>query len=57
VWKHGCSGAEGDWVKCGICGEWAHFGCDNRGGLGTFKVTYATMEIGMGNGYVVGESK
>ncbi|CAM6048469.1 unnamed protein product [Sphagnum compactum] len=31
------SGAEGDWVKCGICGEWAHFGCDTRGGLGTFK--------------------
>ncbi|KAG6554644.1 hypothetical protein Mapa_003662 [Marchantia paleacea] len=31
------SGAAGDWVNCGICGEWAHFGCDKRTGLGTFK--------------------
>ncbi|KAG0576309.1 hypothetical protein KC19_5G070800 [Ceratodon purpureus] len=31
------SGAEGDWVNCGICGEWAHFGCDQRSGLGAFK--------------------
>jgi hypothetical protein len=25
-------------VNCGICGEWAHFGCDRRQGLGAFKV-------------------
>jgi hypothetical protein len=25
-------------VNCGLCGEWAHFGCDRRQGLGTFKV-------------------
>ncbi|CAM6096760.1 unnamed protein product [Calypogeia fissa] len=31
------SGAAGDWVNCGSCGEWAHFGCDKRTGLGTFK--------------------
>lgn len=31
------SGSEGDWVNCGICGEWAHFGCDQRSGLGAFK--------------------
>jgi hypothetical protein len=31
------SGAEGDWVNCGSCGEWAHFGCDQRSGLGAFK--------------------
>ncbi|KAJ7552209.1 hypothetical protein O6H91_06G046200 [Diphasiastrum complanatum] len=31
------SGAEGDWVNCGMCGEWAHFGCDRRMGLGSFK--------------------
>ncbi|XP_024522751.1 AT-rich interactive domain-containing protein 4 [Selaginella moellendorffii] len=31
------SSAEGDWVNCGICGEWAHFGCDRRTGLATFK--------------------
>lgn len=31
------SGSEGDWVNCGICGEWAHFGCDTRLGLGAFK--------------------
>ncbi|KAG6769863.1 hypothetical protein POTOM_025529 [Populus tomentosa] len=29
--------AAGDWVNCGICGEWAHFGCDRRQGLGAFK--------------------
>lgn len=32
------SSAAGDWVNCGICGEWAHFGCDRRQGLGAFKV-------------------
>ena len=32
------SSAAGDWVNCGICGEWAHFGCDTRQGLGAFKV-------------------
>ncbi|OWM66853.1 hypothetical protein CDL15_Pgr002648 [Punica granatum] len=31
------SGAAGDWVNCGACGEWAHFGCDRRQGLGAFK--------------------
>ncbi|CAH9088676.1 unnamed protein product [Cuscuta europaea] len=31
------SGAAGDWVNCGICSEWAHFGCDRRPGLGAFK--------------------
>ncbi|CAO2824656.1 unnamed protein product [Amaranthus hypochondriacus] len=31
------SSAAGDWVNCGICGEWAHFGCDTRQGLGAFK--------------------
>ncbi|KAI4386909.1 hypothetical protein MLD38_004786 [Melastoma candidum] len=31
------SGAPGDWVNCGTCGEWAHFGCDRRQGLGAFK--------------------
>eukprot|EP00249_Psilotum_nudum_P022396 c28503_g1_i1 orf=565-3126(+) len=31
------SSAAGDWVNCGICGEWAHFGCDKRNGLGAFK--------------------
>ena len=25
-------------MNCGLCGEWAHFGCDRRQGLGTFKV-------------------
>lgn len=25
-------------MNCGICGEWAHFGCDRRQGLGAFKV-------------------
>ncbi|KAE8712523.1 AT-rich interactive domain-containing protein 4 [Hibiscus syriacus] len=24
-------------VNCGVCGEWAHFGCDRRQGLGAFK--------------------
>ncbi|KAL9269129.1 AT-rich interactive domain-containing protein [Drosera capensis] len=31
------SGAAGDWVNCGTCGGWAHFGCDRRQGLGAFK--------------------
>ncbi|KAJ8767421.1 hypothetical protein K2173_017465 [Erythroxylum novogranatense] len=31
------SSAAGDWVNCGNCGEWAHFGCDRRQGLGAFK--------------------
>ncbi|KAL3632855.1 AT-rich interactive domain-containing protein 4 [Castilleja foliolosa] len=31
------SSAPGDWVNCGLCGEWAHFGCDRRLGLGAFK--------------------
>ncbi|GMH03839.1 hypothetical protein Nepgr_005678 [Nepenthes gracilis] len=31
------SSAAGDWVNCGICREWAHFGCDRRQGLGAFK--------------------
>lgn len=34
----GNSSAAGDWVNCGVCGEWAHFGCDRRQGLGAFKV-------------------
>lgn len=34
------SSAPGDWVNCGLCGEWAHFGCDRRPGLGAFKVTF-----------------
>lgn len=25
-------------MNCGICGKWAHFGCDRRQGLGAFKV-------------------
>lgn len=33
------SGAAGDWVNCGVCGEWAHLGCDRRGGLAAFKVS------------------
>lgn len=33
------SSAAGDWVNCGLCGEWAHFGCDRRQGLGAFKVS------------------
>ena len=37
---HGNSSAAGDWVNCGICGEWAHFGCDRRQGLGAFKVYF-----------------
>ncbi|MFS7974657.1 putative chromatin regulator PHD family [Helianthus anomalus] len=32
-----CRSAAGDWVNCGVCGEWAHFGCDRRQGLGAFK--------------------
>ncbi|GFZ04347.1 ARID/BRIGHT DNA-binding domain-containing protein [Actinidia rufa] len=32
------SSAAGDWVNCGMCGEWAHFGCDRRPGLGAFKI-------------------
>ncbi|CAD6245324.1 unnamed protein product [Miscanthus lutarioriparius] len=28
----------GDWVNCGVCGEWVHLGCDRRQGLGNFKV-------------------
>lgn len=31
------SSAAGDWVNCGSCGEWAHYGCDKRNGLGAFK--------------------
>eukprot|EP00897_Mesotaenium_endlicherianum_P005569 jgi/Mesen1/503/ME000104S10594 len=31
-------GTGGDWVNCGRCGEWAHFDCDPRNGLGFFKV-------------------
>ncbi|CAM8960951.1 unnamed protein product [Rhodiola kirilowii] len=31
------SSAPGDWVNCGMCDEWAHFGCDRRQGLGAFK--------------------
>ncbi|KAH7296734.1 hypothetical protein KP509_26G036800 [Ceratopteris richardii] len=31
------SSAAGDWVNCGLCGEWAHYGCDKRHGLGAFK--------------------
>ncbi|KAH7446503.1 hypothetical protein KP509_01G059600 [Ceratopteris richardii] len=31
------SSAAGDWVNCGACGEWAHYGCDKRHGLGAFK--------------------
>eukprot|EP00271_Cylindrocystis_brebissonii_P016128 TRINITY_DN39352_c0_g1_i1.p1 TRINITY_DN39352_c0_g1~~TRINITY_DN39352_c0_g1_i1.p1 ORF type:complete len:220 (-),score=37.89 TRINITY_DN39352_c0_g1_i1:647-1213(-) len=30
-------GSLGDWVNCGACGAWAHFDCDRRSGLGTFK--------------------
>lgn len=39
-WKLAYSSAAGDWVNCGICGEWAHFGCDRRQGLGAFKVLF-----------------
>lgn len=39
------SSAAGDWVNCGICGEWAHFGCDRRQGLGAFKVWYQACVI------------
>ncbi|KAL9263259.1 AT-rich interactive domain-containing protein [Drosera capensis] len=35
----GNTGAAGDWVNCGTCGGWAHFGCDRRQGLGAFKIT------------------
>lgn len=38
------SSAAGDWVNCGICGEWAHFGCDRRQGLGAFKVWFLFIE-------------
>ncbi|CAA6658708.1 unnamed protein product [Spirodela intermedia] len=39
-----CHSSEaGDWVNCGLCGEWAHFGCDKRQGLGAFK-DYAKMD-------------
>ncbi|CAH8354151.1 unnamed protein product [Eruca vesicaria subsp. sativa] len=31
------SSTAGDWVNCGSCGEWAHFGCDGRPCLGGFK--------------------
>ena len=27
-----------DWVCCDRCGSWQHFSCDNRPGLGAFKV-------------------
>lgn len=39
------SSAAGDWVNCGICGEWAHFGCDRRQGLGAFKVTFYHISL------------
>lgn len=39
------SSAAGDWVNCGICGEWAHFGCDRRPGLGAFKVLHSAYNI------------
>lgn len=39
------SSAAGDWVNCGICGEWAHFGCDRRQGLGAFKVSSSSYYI------------
>ena len=39
------SSAPGDWVNCGLCGEWAHFGCDRRQGLGAFKVLYSFDSI------------
>jgi hypothetical protein len=35
---HYSSSAPRDWVNYGLCGEWAHFGCDRRQGLGTLKV-------------------
>ncbi|XP_078429531.1 ARID/BRIGHT DNA-binding domain-containing protein isoform X2 [Wolffia australiana] len=38
-----CHSEAGDWVNCGLCGEWAHFGCDKRQGLGAFK-DYAKMD-------------
>ena len=37
------SSTAGDWVNCGICGEWAHYGCDKRNGLGAFKVILAPL--------------
>lgn len=39
------SSAAGDWVNCGICGEWAHFGCDRRQGLGAFKVNWIFLVL------------
>ncbi|CAJ2663275.1 unnamed protein product [Trifolium pratense] len=41
------SSAAGDWVNCGICGEWAHFGCDRRQGLGAFKVWHHHLQLYM----------
>lgn len=32
-------------MNCGICGEWAHFGCDRRQGLGAFKVSYHNLNV------------
>lgn len=37
------SGAEGDWVNCNMCRQWAHYGCDRRTGLSAFK-EYAKSE-------------
>jgi hypothetical protein len=34
-------------VNCGICGEWAHFGCDRRQGLGAFKVWHHHLQLYM----------
>ncbi|KAL3697125.1 hypothetical protein R1sor_011201 [Riccia sorocarpa] len=58
------SGAAGDWVNCGICGEWAHFGCDKRTGLGTFKeysktdgLEYICPNCSTANGRVTKRSK
>jgi len=42
------SSAAGDWVNCGICGEWAHFGCDRRQGLGAFKVRISSWTCAFG---------
>lgn len=33
-----CSVAPGSWLNCSACGEWAHYDCDQREGLGSFKV-------------------
>lgn len=51
------SSAAGDWVNCGICGEWAHFGCDRRQGLGAFKVLHHHLQLYMKSFDVLSNAK